>query len=72
VSIYDLPSSKETLRCSLYKDNAIANNVKALTLLPTTPWSLYGYSSFDLASLLRMLPSKMSSSDGLDKEDRFS
>ncbi len=70
--IQDLPSSQEALCGSLYKDNAAANSIEALSLLLTAPYTLYCGSSFDLASLLRVLPSKMSPSNGLDEEDRVS
>ena len=40
-------------------------------MLPlTAPYSLYCGSSSDLASLSRILPSKVAPSDGLDEEDR--
>jgi hypothetical protein len=67
--IHNRPSSQEALRRSLYKDNVVAKSIKALTLLLTAPCSLYYNSSFDLVSLLRMLPSKESPSDGLDEKD---
>jgi hypothetical protein len=56
----------------LYKDNVVAKSIEALALLLTTPYSLYCSSSFDLASLSRVLPSKMSPSDGLGEDDRVS
>jgi hypothetical protein len=52
--------------------NVVAKNIEALTLLLTPPYSLYCSSSFEVESLLRMLPSKMSPSEGLDNEDRVS
>jgi hypothetical protein len=67
--INDLPSSQEALPRSLYKDNVVANSIKAFTLLLTAPYSLHCGSSFDLTSLLRMISSKMSPNDRLDKED---
>jgi hypothetical protein len=56
----------------LYKGNVVANSIEALTLLLTALYSLYCGRSFELVSLCGMLSSKMSLTDGLDKEDRVS
>jgi hypothetical protein len=72
VGIHDIPSSQEALCRSLYKDSVVAKSIEDLTLLLVAPYSLCCGDSFDLASLLSMLPSKMPPSGGLDKEDRLS
>jgi hypothetical protein len=64
--------SQETLCRNLYKDNVVANSIKAFTLLLTAPYSLYCGSNFDFASLLRILLNKIFPSDGLDEENRVS
>ena len=54
----------------MHKDTVVTSSIEAIALLLTAPNSLDRDSSFDLASLFCILPSKMSPSNELDEEDR--